>query len=160
MSSSRSPGTFPGTIVAARSLRRWARARLDFVDLTDDVIEVVRDSGIEEGFCLVYCAHTTCAVIINEWEKGALEDLRNRVEELAPADAYYAHDDERRRTQNLQKEERRNGHSHLAAMLLNGASQTIPVHEGTLLLGVWQRVFLFELDDPKERAVHIQVLGR
>ena len=153
-------GTVPAaSFIVTRSLRRRARARLDFVDLTEDVERVVADSEIEEGFCLVYCAHTTCALMINEWEQGALEDLRTRVEELAPNDAYYAHDDPHRRTQNLQEKERRNGHSHLAAMLLNGASQTIPVQGGSLLLGRWQRIFLFELDEPKERTIHIQVVG-
>ena len=109
---------------------------------------------------MVFCAHTTCSVLVNEWEAGALEDLQQKIEDLFPADAYYAHDDLARRTENLVEDERRNGHAHVAQMLIGQSSQLIPIAEGKLLLGRWQRLFLLELDEPKERTVVFHTFGQ
>ncbi len=131
----------------------------DCVDLTPDLQRAVSESGIEQGCAVVFCAHTTCSLIINEWEDGVLDDLRARLRALVPPAAYYAHDDLARRTQNLTVDERRNGFAHVAQMLLGGASQLIPVTDGRPALGTWQRPFLVELDEPKERHVHVHVFG-
>src|SRR5439155_22282211 len=77
------------------------RERFGYIDLTDDLRRAVKDSGVTEGMVVAFCPHTTCALIINEWEDGALEDFRRRLEVIAPDDVYYAHDDLERRTQNL-----------------------------------------------------------
>ena len=136
-----------------------APARGSFCDLTDDLTRAVKDSGVVEGTALAFCAHTTCSLILNEWEEGALEDLLRRLEVLVPHDAYYAHDDMSRRTQNLQAEERVNGRSHVVQIILGGSSQSIPVSSGRPALGVWQRLFLVELDEPKPRRIVFQVYG-
>jgi secondary thiamine-phosphate synthase enzyme len=131
--------------------------RLDVVDLTDDLRRAVKDSGVTEGFAVAYCPHTTCTLLINEMEEGAVEDLRARLDELIP-ETYYAHDDLERRTQNLQEgHERANGRSHVAHMVLGGASQAIPVEAGEPILGRWQRLLLMELDEPRERTVNLRV---
>ncbi len=131
-----------------------------FVDLTDDLRRAIKDSGVIEGCAVAFCAHTTCALVVNELEDGALDDLRARLEALVPAGVYYAHDDLERRTQNLQEaHERRNGQAHVAQMLLGGTSHAIPVSAGEPLLGRWQRLLLLELDEPKERRVVFHVFG-
>jgi secondary thiamine-phosphate synthase enzyme len=133
--------------------------RLDVVDLTDDLRRAVKDSGVTEGFAVAFCPHTTCALLLNEWEEGALEDLRRRLNELIP-ETYYAHDDLERRTQNLQEgHERANGRSHVSQMLLGGASHAIPVEAGEPALGRWQRLLLVELDDARDRVVNLRVYG-
>lgn len=146
------------TVVGAELSVR-AEGRLRCVDVTDEVCDLVGKSGVTEGCCIVYCSHTTCAVLINEWEDGALEDLRRHLDSLCPPDAYYAHDDMARRTQNLQRDERANGHSHIAQMLMGATSQTFPVTGRELWLGRWQRIFLIELDEPKDRSLYVQVMG-
>jgi secondary thiamine-phosphate synthase enzyme len=135
-------------------------SRLGFVDLTDDLRRAIKDSGVTDGCAVAFCAHTTCALIVNELEEGALSDLRARLETLVPADIYYAHDDLERRTQNLQEgHERRNGQAHVTQMLLGATSHAIPVGAGEPLLGQWQRLLLLELDEPKERSVLFHVFG-
>jgi secondary thiamine-phosphate synthase enzyme len=137
-----------------------AAARYSYLDLTEHLERAVKDSGVTDGAVVAFCPHTTCALIVNEWEDGALEDFRDQLLRLVPDDAYYAHDDLARRTQNLdESHERRNGHSHVKAMLLSASSHAIPVAAGQPMLGRWQRLILFEMDEPKERQVLFHVFG-
>jgi secondary thiamine-phosphate synthase enzyme len=134
--------------------------RYGFHDLTEELERAIKDSGVTEGAAIAFCAHTTCALLINEWEDGALADFRRRVTELVPHDhVYYEHDDFEIRTQNLHEEERANGHAHVKAMLLSATSHAIPVMDGGPGLGEWQRLILFEMDEPKERRVTFHVFG-
>lgn len=149
----------PGTVMPdGVDLIARADRRLGFVDLTDYMDTSLSRAGIWDGACIAFSRHTTCALMINEWEDGALEDLRDRLQALVPLDDYYAHDDHARRTQNLMPAERRNGHAHVAQMLMGGTSLVIPVRRGRLLLGRWQRVILVELDHPKDRSIALQFL--
>ncbi|MGH2735047.1 MAG: YjbQ family protein, partial [Actinomycetota bacterium] len=77
-----------------------AEARGSFIDVTDELMRAIKDAGVTEGCAVAYCRHTTCGLLINEMEAGALDDLRRRLETLVP-DGYFAHDDLDRRTQNL-----------------------------------------------------------
>lgn len=131
-----------------------------FVDLTDDLRRSIKDSGVTDGCAVVFCAHTTCTLLVNEWEDGAMDDLRRRLEALVPPDVYYAHDDLERRTQNLQEgHERENGQAHVTQMIVGGSSHAIPVAAGEPLFGQWQRLLLLELDEPKDRSVVFHVFG-
>lgn len=136
-----------------------ARERLSCVDLTDDLKRAIKDSGVVDGCAVVFCSHTTCALVINEWEEGVLQDLKSRLDTLVPSDVYYAHDDFDRRTQNLQEDERVNGHAHVMQMLVGGTSHAIPVASGEPVFGTWQRLFLLEFDEPKTRSVIFHVFG-
>jgi secondary thiamine-phosphate synthase enzyme len=137
-----------------------APGRHTYLDLTEDLARAIKDSGVTEGAIVAFCPHTTCALLINEWEDGALRDFRERVLRLIPEDAYYAHDDLDRRTQNLaESHERQNGHSHVTSMLLSATSHAIPVSSGEPMLGRWQRLILFEMDEPKERRVVFHAFG-
>ena len=134
--------------------------RYAFLDLTDDLRRAVKDAGVTEGLVVAFCAHTTCALLINEWEDGALDDFRRHLTELVPHEgAYYRHDDFELRTQNLHPDERRNGHAHVKAMLLSATSHAIPVADGEPSLGTWQRLLFFEMDEPKDRTITVQVIG-
>lgn len=138
-----------------------APERYAYLDLTDELLRAIKDSGVTDGAVVAFCAHTTCALLINEWEDGALQDFRARMRELVPdGDHYYAHDDLDRRTQNLQEShERANGHSHVKSMLLSATSHAIPVVGGAPGLGAWQRLILFEMDEPKDRQILFHVFG-
>jgi secondary thiamine-phosphate synthase enzyme len=134
--------------------------RFAFLDLTDELRRAIKDSGVSDGMAVAFCPHTTCALLINEWEDGTMEDFRARVASLVPDDVYYAHDDLERRTQNLaEPHERQNGHAHVKQMLLSATSHAIPVAAGEPLLGRWQRLLLVELDDPHDRQIVFHVFG-
>ena len=134
---------------------------LTVTDITEDVQEVVRGSGIRDGICCVYSPHTTCSVRVNEWETGFLEDFAVMLRRLVPTEHYYAHDDWDRRTENIcaEDQEMGNGHSHCMSMLLGPAGESIPVRDGELCLGTWQRVLFLELDRERDRRWLVQVVG-
>jgi secondary thiamine-phosphate synthase enzyme len=134
---------------------------LTVTDITEEVIDVVRESGVVDGIACVYSPHTTCCVRVNEFEAGFLEDFANMLKRLIPSDTYYAHDDWDRRTENICPEDMDvgNGHSHCMAMLLGTAGESIPVRDGELCLGTWQRVLFLELDRERDRRWIVQVVG-
>jgi secondary thiamine-phosphate synthase enzyme len=132
----------------------------EFVDVTDDVRSAVERSGVSNGQALVYSPHTTCTVLIQERESGFFEDFQEALARIADETAYYRHDDLSIRTEGLDDDElHANGWSHVRAGLLGSASQTIPIVEGQLLLGRWQKVFFCELDRARSRKVFIQITG-
>jgi secondary thiamine-phosphate synthase enzyme len=130
----------------------------DFVDITERIVELVRRSGISDGQVLVFSRHTTAAIRVQEAEPLLLEDIAVCLERLAPKGIDYRHNDFRVRTVNMTPHESPNGHSHCQHLFL-GASETLPVVDGHLALGRWQRLFLIELDHPRTREVHVQILG-
>lgn len=133
----------------------------EFIDVTGDVLSAVERSGVANGQALVYTPHTTCTVVIQERESGYYDDARALLDRLAPREgAYYRHDDLDVRTEGLEDDDLHpNGWSHLRASLFGSASQTIPIVDGKLLLGPWQKVFFCELDRPRSRKVFIQITG-
>jgi secondary thiamine-phosphate synthase enzyme len=134
---------------------------LTVTDITDDVQDAVRQSGVQEGICSVYSPHTTCSVRVNEWERGFLEDFAVLLKRLVPTEHYYAHDDWDRRTENVCEEDMDigNGHAHCMSMLLGPAGESIPVQGGELCLGQWQRVLFLELDRARDRRWLVKVVG-
>lgn len=139
-------------------IRREASGAPEFIDITNEVTGAVEASGIREGAVTVFSRHTTAAVKINENEPLLLEDMARFLEQVAPRGVNYRHNDFTIRTANMTEDECPNGHSHCQHLLLS-ASETIPICDGAVLLGRWQRVFLIELDRPRLREVVIQVHG-
>src|SRR5262245_26196419 len=130
---------------------------VQFVDLTELVAERVRRSGVVEGLVVVQSRHTTAAIVVNENEPLLLEDLEHLLERWAPARGWYRHNDLAARNA-PPPDERANGHSHARAFLL-GTSVCLTVADGRIDLGLWQSLFLVELDGPRPRSVSVQVLG-
>jgi secondary thiamine-phosphate synthase enzyme len=130
-------------------------------DITEEVNDAVRESGIREGIACVYSPHTTCCVRVNEFESGFLEDFATLLKRLVPSESYYLHDDWDRRTENICEEDMvfGNGHSHCMSMLLGSAGESIPVTDGELALGTWQRVLFLELDRERDRRWIVKVVG-
>ena len=129
-----------------------------FIDITNRVADVVRASGVTEGQALIYSTHTTCSVIINENEPLLLKDMAHYLERQAPKAMYYGHNDFAIRTVSVRPNECPNGHSHCQHLVL-GTSETVPIINGEMLLGEFQKVFLVELDEPKTREFLVQVTG-
>jgi secondary thiamine-phosphate synthase enzyme len=114
------------------------------IDITAAVSGAVSTSGVREGVCTVYCPHTTAAVTVNEGaDPDVAADILERLAEIAPAGARYCHAEG-------------NADSHIKAALV-GPSVSIPIEDGRLALGTWQRVFFCEFDGPRTRGVQIAV---
>jgi secondary thiamine-phosphate synthase enzyme len=155
----------PGIASLCRRLELVTREPIEFLDLTDEVAHLVREAGLRDGIVTVFSRHTTAAIAIQEAEPLLLEDLRDFLNRTAPADHHYRHNDFRVRTVHMHDDESPNGHAHCLQLML-GASESIPVQDGQLLLGTWQRIFLVELDGPRPRhglpnarQVVIQAIG-
>ena len=121
--------------------------RTQIVDVTEEVADELEadDRTISEGLCTVFVRHTTAGVILQEAESGLLEDVKVHVEGLAPSDGDYRHD----RIDD-------NADAHLRATVL-GESVSVPVRDGDLALGTWQRVLFVECDGPRRRNVDVVV---
>lgn len=132
----------------------------EFVDITERVRRSVKESEILNGTVCVFSRHTTAAITIQENEPLLVNDMASLLEHMAPRNARYGHNDFSIRTVHMEEDECPNGHSHCQHLVL-GSSETIPVVEGTLTLGQWQRIFMVELDDAKmvPREVLVQIMG-
>jgi secondary thiamine-phosphate synthase enzyme len=142
-----------------QDIRLWTEEGLQFIDLTDQVIELVELSGVQNGMVNVQTRHTTTAVIVNEHEPLLLEDMKRLLERLAPRDGAYQHNNFAIRTVNMTPEEVPNGQAHCQALLLS-SSATLNIVEGEVQLGRWQRLFFIELDHVRQRTVSVLVMGQ
>lgn len=129
----------------------------DFLDITDDVEQIVRSSGIRNGFAQIYSQHTTAAIRINEHEPLLMSDFKRLLDRIAPCDGNYD-DNQLDQRGGVSPDEPRNGRAHCQHLLLS-SSESVPIIEGRLSLGQWQRVFLVELDSPRQRQVTVEVVG-
>jgi len=130
-----------------------SRERLELINITRDLNDVVKRHGMKAGFVIVQSLHTTTAIFINEFQQALLDDMKAFLEKIVGRFEYWRHNDPR-----LSECDRKNADSHLRAMLL-GHTISLPVRNGSLALGGWQSVILAELDGPRERAIQVQVLG-
>jgi secondary thiamine-phosphate synthase enzyme len=149
----------PTTAVNMRRLSFETTEPIQFLDVTDQIADVVRRTGVTNGLVSIVSRHTTVAVRIQEAEPLLLEDLLGFLRRLAPSNVHYQHNDFRVRTHHMHDDESPNGHSHCLQFLL-GTSETVPVMDGELMLGEWQRIFLVELDGPRaKRELLVQTVG-
>ncbi|MGH2442261.1 MAG: type 2 isopentenyl-diphosphate Delta-isomerase [Chloroflexota bacterium] len=128
----------------------------EFIDITADVEGHVQRSGVRNGLVQITSFHTTAAIRINEDEPLLRSDFRRLLDRIAPS-GEYEHDDLSRRP-DVPPDEPINGRAHCQHLLLS-SSESLPLVEGQLRLGAWQRIFLIELCSARERKVTVQVLG-
>ncbi|MEM3096518.1 MAG: secondary thiamine-phosphate synthase enzyme YjbQ, partial [Nitrososphaerota archaeon] len=124
-------------------------SRVELVDITDKVREIVSSSGISKGFVGVFSLHTTLGLYLNENETNLRRDVLEFLEKLAPKGAGYHHDT---------VDANANAFSHLRAILLSN-SLTTPVENGAPVLGTWQSIIAAEFDGPRTRRILVQVIG-
>ncbi len=120
---------------------------------TDRKVQIIDITGLvqknlekRDGLAVIYSPHTTTAIIINEAESGLLDDILEFMNKLVPRNAGYKHD----RIDS-------NADAHLKASLL-GNSVVVPVEDGRLMLGTWQRILFIEFDGPRNRRVYVRVV--
>jgi secondary thiamine-phosphate synthase enzyme len=120
------------------------------IDITDQVTRHVRDSGLRNGTVTLFTPGSTSALTTIEYESGAVQDLQQLFDRIAPPDLDYRH--------NLRWGDG-NGHAHVRHALL-GPSLTIPFTDGRLTLGTWQQIVLVDFDNrPRTRSVVVQIMG-
>jgi secondary thiamine-phosphate synthase enzyme len=120
------------------------------VDITDEVRQRVRESGLGAGIVTVFSPSSTSALTTIEFESGAVHDLQQIFERIAPTDIEYRH--------NLRWGDG-NGHSHVRHALL-GPSLTVPFVDGRLTLGTWQQIVFVDFDNrSRARSLVVQILG-
>ena len=118
--------------------------RIDMVDITAEVRRAVKESGVIDGVCHVFVPHTTAAVTINEnADPDVVKDIEAHMAKLVPKDAGFSHAEG-------------NSAGHIKSSLF-GASETVFVEGGVLVLGTWQGIYLCEFDGPRNRNVLIKV---
>lgn len=137
-------------MVITRELSLHTQGNCDVQDITSQVEDAVRDSGLQAGIATVFCPGSTGGLTTIEYESGVVTDLRQILDEIVPRDRDYRHhlrwgDD--------------NGHSHVRAALI-GPSLTVPFVEGRPTLGTWQQIVFLDLDTrPRSRRLVLQILG-
>ncbi len=141
--------------VAMKSYRKTLTfeipARMDFRNITPDVVDALGESGIQEGLCLVNAMHITASVFINDDEPGLHEDYKRWLERLAPFDAnpdVYHH--------NRTGED--NGDAHHKRQVM-GREVVVAITDGRLDFGTWERIFYGEFDGRRPKRVLIKIIG-
>jgi secondary thiamine-phosphate synthase enzyme len=127
--------------------------RMQLLNITERINELVRKSGIRDGLVHLQSLHTTSGVFLNEWQDALLHDVRRFLEEVADRNQYYRHNDPE-----FSDCERKNADSHLRGMLM-GQTLCLQVRNASVLLGTWQSIIFAEFDGPRSRSLAVQISG-
>jgi len=120
-------------------------ARTELIDITAKIAQVVKESGVGEGLCMLYVPHTTGAVTINESADPSVKgDILMVLNRIVPWEANYKHMEG-------------NSPAHVKSTLV-GASELVTIENGALVLGTWQGLFFCEFDGPRTRKIHVRIL--
>ncbi|MEN3013039.1 MAG: secondary thiamine-phosphate synthase enzyme YjbQ [Endomicrobiia bacterium] len=120
--------------------------RVEFIDITKKILEIVQESKILDGICHIFVPHTTAAVTINEnADKDVVRDIIDRLNRLAPGDDNYRHIEG-------------NSDAHIKSSII-GVSLSVVVSDNELELGTWQGIYFCEFDGPRNRKLWIKILG-
>lgn len=143
-----------GTYRVFHRILDWITAdRMQLMNITERINEVVRKSGVRNGLVHLQTLHTTTALFLSEWQDALLHDAKIFFDQLAEREQYYRHNDPQ-----FSDCERKNADSHMRGMVM-GQSISLQVRNSALLLGTWQSVILAEFDGPRSRSVAVQVQG-
>ena len=120
----------------------------DYINITDEVQDIVTQSGIKEGMVLISAMHITAGVYVNDAESGLIKDIDTWLEKIAPFDINYNH----HRTGEI------NGDSHLKSLVI-GHEIIVPVTDYRLDFGPWQQIYYAEFDGQRKKRVIVKVMG-
>lgn len=126
------------------------KERMEFINITPDVEQCLRESGIKEGLCLVNAMHITASVFINDNERGLHQDYKDWLEELAP------HEPLSRYRHNMTGED--NGDAHHKRQIM-GREVVVAVTDGALDFGPWECIFYGEFDGRRRKRVLVKIIG-
>lgn len=124
------------------------KAKREYVNITEEVQEVVTKSGVKEGMVLVSAMHITAGVYVNDAENGLIQDIDEWLEKLAPFNLNYRH----HRTGET------NGDAHLKSLIIHH-EVIVPITNGKLDFGPWQQIYYAEFDGQRRKRVIVKVMG-
>ncbi|GER93479.1 hypothetical protein A45J_1220 [hot springs metagenome] len=128
-----------------RVLNIKSKAKTEFIDITDDIHETIKESGIKSGVCYIYAPHTTAGITINEGADPLVKrDILTTLNRLIPFEGDYQHMEG-------------NSPAHIKTTLV-GTSKFIVIEDGKALLGTWQSVYFCEFDGPRHRRAIIKII--
>jgi len=142
-----------GYKIFSRILDWITNDRMQLLNITERINEIVRKSGVRDGLVHLQSLHTTTAVFINEWQDALLHDVRGFFDNAVDRHGYYRHNDPE-----YSDCERKNADSHLRGMMM-GQTLCLQVRNANVLLGTWQSIILAEFDGPRSRSLAVQVSG-
>ncbi len=126
-------------------IRIKSKKRVDAIEITDYVRNIIKSLGVKDGVCVLYVPHTTAGIIINEnADPNVIEDILDRLSEFAKENLNYKH---------LEG----NADSHIKSSITLSSVNLI-IENGELMLGTWQGVFFLEFDGPRERKIYCKIL--
>lgn len=126
------------------------KGRYDFINITGEVADAVKESGVTDGVATVFVAGSTAAVTTMEYEEGLIEDIKDTLEGLAPENADYKHH---------ARWGDKNGAAHIKSAIL-GTDVVVPIEKGSLAVGAWQKIVLIDFDEkPRERKIVVKIIS-
>jgi len=136
--------------VITKQIKISSKSENDIIDITEQVADIISESGISNGTITVFVSGSTGAITTIEYEPGLVKDFPEMLSRISPDDINYFHE---------QRWHDGNGRSHVKASLV-GPSLTIPFKDGQLLLGTWQQIIFLELDTrARTRTLVLQIIG-
>ena len=128
-----------------KTLNVKSKSKTELIDITDEVREIIRESGAKSGVCCIYAPHTTAGITINEGaDPSVRRDIITMLNRLVPFEGDYHHAEG-------------NSAAHIKSTLV-GASQSVLVEDGKPLLGTWQSIYFCEFDGPRHRRVLVRII--
>ena len=122
------------------------KARTEFVNITSEIQQVIDEADIKNGICCLYVPHTTAGITINEGaDPSVVSDIQRTLSKLIPNNLNYSHMEG-------------NSDAHIKSTVV-GASKTVIIDDGKLLLGTWQSIFFCEFDGPRHRRVLVKLIN-
>jgi len=122
--------------------------RREYINITDQVEEIVHKSGIQDGMTLVSAMHITAGVYVNDAESGLIQDIDAWLEKLAPFNKDYLH----------HRTGEDNGDAHLKSLIIHH-EVIVPITKGNLDFGPWQQIYYAEFDGQRKKRVIVKVMG-
>lgn len=136
--------------VETHSISLKTKGHADILNITEQVREEVKNSGVQDGTVTIFTPSSTSALSTVEYESGCIQDLQRLFDEILPPDREYAHN---------AKWGDGNGHSHARAALVK-ASFTVPFVDKELTLGTWQQIIFLDFDNrSRSRELVVQIMG-
>jgi secondary thiamine-phosphate synthase enzyme len=130
-----------------KTLHVKSTRQVEMIDISEEVCNIIRETGLTKGLAVVFTPHTTAAVTINEnADPDVCRDLVRAINKIVPMQDGYHHFEG-------------NSAAHLKSSLF-GASETLIINDGKISLGTWQGIYFCEFDGPRQRQVQIQVIGQ
>lgn len=137
-------------MIITRELKLSSDGELNIINITDRIDDIVRETNVRNGACMIFTRSSTSTVTVMEFEPGLVEDIKSALERLFPKNIPYEHE---------KKWHDGNGHSHVRATMMK-PDLYIPILNGSLALGTWQQIVFIELDiRARERSVIVQVIS-